>query len=89
MKCANVQKVKNCFYFRCDRYPDCEGGEDELNCQTLEIGDEYKSQVAPRHVQKGVPWPVYLTVQIVAFPEILAIEQRISVDFHLTLRWYV
>ena len=58
-----------------------------MNCLTLEIDDEYKSQVAPRHVQKGVPWPIYIGIEVVSFPQILAIEQRLSVDFHLTLRW--
>ena len=72
---------------RCDRYDDCDEAEDEQNCLTLEIDEEYKSQVAPRHVQKGVPWPVYVGLEIVAFPEILAIEQRISAVFYLTLRW--
>ncbi len=45
-------------------------------------------QVAPRHIQKGVPWPVYVGVDIVSFPQIIAIEQKLSVDFYLTLRWY-
>lgn len=51
-----------------------------------EDGD-YKNEVAPRHIQKGVPWPVYFGIEIVSFPEIMAIEQRIKVNFYLTLRW--
>ncbi|TRY72284.1 hypothetical protein TCAL_08599 [Tigriopus californicus] len=74
--------------YRCDLYEDCENEEDEENCDFLEINDNYKGQVAPRHIQKGVPWPVYVEVEVVSFPEIQALEQKISVDFHLSLRWY-
>ena len=69
-------------------YDDCEDGEDESHCNLLEIDeDTYKSQVAPRRSTKGVPWDVYVGVDIVAFPLIEAIEQKLTVVFHLTMRW--
>ena len=80
-KCTDLE-------YRCDIYHDCEDGEDEEGCVLLELSDDYKSQVAPRHLQKGVPWPIYLSVEIVSFPEILAVDQRVRVVFILSLRWY-
>lgn len=52
----------------------------------MDLDDRYKNEVAPRK-EKGVPWPIYFGVDIVSFPEIIAIEQRIKVNFYLTLRW--
>ncbi len=73
--------------YRCDIYEDCDDGEDEEGCAALELGDDYSEAIAPRHTQKGIPWPVYIGVEVVSFSQIAAIEQKIAVDFYLTLRW--
>jgi len=72
---------------RCNLAIDCPDNSDEVNCDILELGNDYRGELFPRELDNSA-LTVYVNVSILAFPKIDTLELFFTADFVLSLRWY-